>query len=95
MFSLEKILLPVDFSDHSKSAARYAKALASRAQSQLTLLHVVEMPFGGAMLDVTHVTQAREQLETFLARARKRDRPLRNRAVGQNGHIAPRTSSSP
>ena len=45
MFSLEKILLPVDFSDHSKGAARYAKALASRAQSQLTLLHVVEMPF--------------------------------------------------
>ncbi len=66
MFSLEKILLPVDFSDHSKGAARYAKALASRTQAQLTLMHVVEMPFGGAILDVTHVTQAQEQLETFL-----------------------------
>ena len=41
MPSLSKILLPVDFSERSLGAARYAKILADRYQSEITLLHVV------------------------------------------------------
>lgn len=44
MFSLKKILLPVDFSDRSSAVAPYAKAFASQFQSQLVLLHVEESP---------------------------------------------------
>jgi nucleotide-binding universal stress UspA family protein len=42
--TLKKILLPVDFSDQSRGAARYAAALARHFQADLTLLHVSEVP---------------------------------------------------
>jgi nucleotide-binding universal stress UspA family protein len=38
---LEKILLPVDFSDRSVGAAQHAKALACRYRSEVTMLHVL------------------------------------------------------
>ena len=44
MKSLAKILLPVDFSERSLGAARYAKTLADRFHSELTLLHVLTPP---------------------------------------------------
>jgi nucleotide-binding universal stress UspA family protein len=50
MFILRKILLPVDFSDNCLGAGRYAKALAARFASQITVLHVVRPPhvdYGG------------------------------------------------
>ncbi len=40
MLTLNKILLPVDFSDRCRAAARYAGALTAHFQSQLTMLHV-------------------------------------------------------
>jgi nucleotide-binding universal stress UspA family protein len=40
---LAKILLPVDFSGDAAGAAHYAKALACRFQSELTLVHVFQM----------------------------------------------------
>jgi len=44
MFSLQKILVPIDFSDHSLTAASQAGALARRFQSEITLFHVSELP---------------------------------------------------
>lgn len=44
MFSLSKILLPVDFSPQTIGAARYAEALADRHGSQVTMLHVIPPP---------------------------------------------------
>jgi nucleotide-binding universal stress UspA family protein len=41
MVELEKILLPVDFSDRSIAAAQYAKVLACRFRSEVTMLHVL------------------------------------------------------
>lgn len=38
---LNKILLPVDFSEQSPDVARYAKLVACRFQSELIMLHVV------------------------------------------------------
>ena len=44
MFSIANILLPVDFSERSLGAARYAIPLARHFNSELTLLHVFVPP---------------------------------------------------
>lgn len=78
MRSLTKILLPVDFSERSLGAARYARLLAGHFQSELTLLHVLMPPqyeFGaleanGAMLNELYQSRAAQvdnELQTFLA----------------------------
>jgi nucleotide-binding universal stress UspA family protein len=41
MFKMEKILVPVDFSERSPAALRHALALARRFDSQITLAHVI------------------------------------------------------
>src|SRR5579872_1117885 len=42
MLSLPKILAPVDFSERSPGAARYAGKMACHFHSELTLLHVLD-----------------------------------------------------
>jgi nucleotide-binding universal stress UspA family protein len=44
MLRVSKILCPVDFSDTSKAALRFAVELADRFGAQLTLLHVYQPP---------------------------------------------------
>ena len=78
MKSLAKILLPVDFSERSLGAARYAKTLSDHFHSELTLLHVLTPPHyefgalevGGSMLTelyTNRAAQVEKELETFLA----------------------------
>jgi nucleotide-binding universal stress UspA family protein len=78
MQSLSKILMPVDFSERSVGAARYAQSLARRFQAELTLLHVLTPPnyeFGaleiaGSMLDELYrnrAEQASRELDAFMA----------------------------
>jgi nucleotide-binding universal stress UspA family protein len=78
MQSLSRILLPVDFSERSVAAARYAKALAARFGSELILLHVLTPPqyefgaleIGGSMLTELYLgrtEQASADLDAFLA----------------------------
>jgi nucleotide-binding universal stress UspA family protein len=78
MKSLAKILLPVDFSERSLGAARYARTLADHFNSELTLLHVLTPPhyefgaleIGGSMLAELYSNrgaQVEKELETFLA----------------------------
>jgi len=73
-----KILLPVDFSERSVAAARYAKALAGRFGSELLLLHVLTPPqyeFGnlevsGSVLAELYQGRAEQvsaDLDSFLA----------------------------
>lgn len=73
MFSLEKILVPIDFSERSEEAAAYARALARRAGSELTLLHVVEPPYslgmpeaGAAIFLDTRLAEVQETMDKFL-----------------------------
>lgn len=77
MPSLAKILLPVDFSERSIGAARYARALALHFQSELILAHALAplysdvggMEVTGSMLvDVyrARATQVEEELEAFV-----------------------------
>lgn len=44
MRALQRILFPVDFSKQSAAAAPFVKAMASRFNSEVILLHVVEVP---------------------------------------------------
>jgi universal stress protein A len=43
--SLNRILVPVDFSAHSQKAVRYATTLANKFGARVSLIHVVEDPF--------------------------------------------------
>lgn len=46
--TLKRILVPVDFSECSRRALKYAGALASRLNAQITLLHVVKTTYPGS-----------------------------------------------
>lgn len=78
MLPLSKVLVPVDFSERSVAAARYASSLACHFHSELLLLHVLaSMPypmgafeFGGAVMAETvdnRLPEARKKLDAFLA----------------------------
>jgi len=57
MITLEKILVPTDFSDHAGQAIKYACELARRFESELHLFHVVQplttnVSYGGPIPEV-------------------------------------------
>lgn len=56
------ILCPVDFSDNSLLAAKYAVNLAEETGAQVRLLHVISMPPGLDELELT-LAEVREQVE--------------------------------
>src|SRR5574339_640941 len=74
--ALSKVLLPVDFSEKSVEAARYAVKLLKSFRPQVTLLHVLTQHYGFDMpgLENEELTRflaedesnARTQLEKFL-----------------------------
>ncbi|MBI4892693.1 MAG: universal stress protein [Acidobacteria bacterium] len=75
---LSHIVVPVDYSEKSECAARYALALNQRFQSRLTLVHVLPPPHyefgamevGGSILEDlfrNRAEQARKDLDDFLA----------------------------
>lgn len=77
MRSLARVLLPVDFSERSLGAARYARVLAAHFGSQLILLHALPPPayefgaleIGGSMLNELYLcrsVQAENELKGFL-----------------------------
>lgn len=74
---LSHVLVPVDFSEKSECAARYAAALHRRFGSRITLLHVLPPPHyefgamevGGSVLEElfrSRAEQARQDLDAFL-----------------------------
>jgi nucleotide-binding universal stress UspA family protein len=74
MLSLPKILAPIDFSERSPGAARYAGALACHFHSELTLLHTLDSSayelsayeFTGPVVS-TLPSERREDAEKLLA----------------------------
>jgi nucleotide-binding universal stress UspA family protein len=69
MRSLLKIVLPVDFSERSLGAARYARLLAARSGAEAILLHVVvPVPFQLGPMEVASMPVPeiyRSQIELF------------------------------
>ncbi len=73
MFSLSKLLIPIDFSERCLGAARYAISLVEHFQSELTLLHVVS-PIEDVSPEATALNEARQKkaqkaLDDFLCAA--------------------------
>lgn len=54
---LAKILVPVDFSDASRKALRYASAFAAQFQAKLFLVHVVEFNVVGSDFGLVELSQ--------------------------------------
>ena len=50
MITLQKILVPTDFSDLSQQALESALSLADRFRAKLYLMHVWELPMTGSLL---------------------------------------------
>ena len=80
MFSLAKIVFPVDFSERSASAAGRVASLAARFGSVVTILHVLPPPHyefsalevGGTVLNELFANRAKQvaqELEGYLAHA--------------------------
>jgi len=79
MFSIQRILAPVDFSQRSIGAARYAEALAERFGADVILLHVLPPPHyefssmevGGSVLTElfeARTAQVKAELDAFARR---------------------------
>jgi nucleotide-binding universal stress UspA family protein len=77
MFTLGRIVLPVDFSERSAGAARYVHPLATRFASEVTLLHVLPPPHyefsalevGGTVLNelfASRLAQVGRELDEYL-----------------------------
>ncbi len=73
MIKLERILVPTDFSEHSRQAGRYACELAKQFRAQVQVLHVVEplnVPIQSAnVLEQTQQIEeaARQELQQWMA----------------------------
>lgn len=90
--AFERILVPIDFSDHSTRALSHARELASLYGARLQLLHVLEQPaqpyfyapFGGMSL-VKHFSElekrADEALDKLVAECPGPDVPREKRIV--------------
>ena len=76
MKAFKKILVPVDFSPHSREAIRAAADLGARYGSALTLLHVFQpvaytLPEGYVLFSAQQLVDVDYQLEAALANAKK------------------------
>ncbi|MBI3208193.1 MAG: universal stress protein [Candidatus Solibacter usitatus] len=77
MFTLKKVLFPVDFSDRCRGAARLLEALHTNFEPEITLVHVLPPPhleytmtdLGGGLIQdytVARLGQVRKDLNYFL-----------------------------
>ena len=65
MIEIKNILLPLDFSDASEQATRYAAALALRFGAKLHLLHVIEDPVVYLPMFETYSVPTKDEFEAF------------------------------
>lgn len=66
--TLERILVPVDFSDCSLAALEYAAVVAQQAGASLTLLHVLEPVSYGLDFDLGHFRSREDVRESWTKR---------------------------
>lgn len=98
-FPFRSILLPVDFSEHSRNALEHAKEMAGRFDSRLTLLHIIEdtLPpsyhtgniFSEREVDEHTLKKAEKQLTAFFNETGGPDN-VRAEFVVEGGHAADR-----
>jgi nucleotide-binding universal stress UspA family protein len=61
--AINHILVPIDFSQHSQKALRYAKELAATYNAQLDLLHVIEEPIYPSFYVFDRVSSTKPMLD--------------------------------
>jgi nucleotide-binding universal stress UspA family protein len=66
--TLERILVPVDFSDCSLEALEYATVVAQQAKASLMLLHVLEPVSYGLDFTLSHIRTGEEVRESWTKR---------------------------
>jgi nucleotide-binding universal stress UspA family protein len=66
--TLERILVPVDFSDCSLDALEYAVVVAQQAKASLMLLHVLEPVSYGLDFDLGHIRSREDVRESWTKR---------------------------
>lgn len=66
---MKKILIPIDFSSGSESALKVAAQLAKKYNSELHVLHLLELPFN--MVDPMHETSELPEAMFFMKMAHK------------------------
>lgn len=81
MIRLQRILVPTDFSEHSKKALAYAVELAKTYRAEVVVLHVLELPLYPVSFGVGPVTippvseELRQAVTQHLEILRKSDIP--------------------
>ncbi|MCS7005856.1 MAG: universal stress protein [Cytophagales bacterium] len=77
----EKILVPTDFSEKSKYAFEVACSIASKTQSEVLLLHIIEIPLQATKNEFNEYVSLRKEGEMFF------NRVLRHTAENLNRFI--------
>jgi universal stress protein A len=76
-FQIRKILVPLDFSERSTKALRYATAFARQFRAEILCLHVIDIPYGageaGFVAEMetfrkNMLKETRQRMNTLLAR---------------------------
>jgi nucleotide-binding universal stress UspA family protein len=93
MLPISRVLVPVDFSDRCLEILPYSKAIASRYNAEITLLHVVNPvytipaagPFGPVLVPIPRsvFTDAAKHLDVFGGEASALHYKRVRRALGQ------------
>ena len=82
---IDRILVPVDFSEHADAVIEWALHLAEQHDSRIVLLHVYHLPVEFQQVEGAHLpaefwtsvkNEARSSLERFGERARARGIPV-------------------
>jgi nucleotide-binding universal stress UspA family protein len=66
--AMERILVPIDFSDCSLDALEYAVMVAQRAKASVTILHVLEPVSYGLDFTLLHVSKRQQMREVIAER---------------------------
>jgi nucleotide-binding universal stress UspA family protein len=89
--TIDRILVPVDFSAHSEKALRYATTIAKRFSARVELLHVVEDPFvTGAWSAEAFVPNIPELLNDLIKAAKERIHEFKKH-LAEHGFVAETT----
>ena len=93
--AITRILVPVDFSDHSDLALRYANRLAERFNATMEVLHVVDDPFvAGAWSPEAMAPNIPELLDDLVGAARKKLADMQAAAIDKGTRFTTRVLTS-
>ncbi len=84
MIRIQRILVPIDFSEHSQYALQYAAEIAQQLGAKLTLLHIVEpiaYPADWGFSQVGLVDLEKELIDTATSELEKITQELRAKGI--------------